>query len=136
MKFLLFNFVTGGALVYLVLAGGPPSVAIEGSQPVRTVSATAASDPGQQGGREAPPPEPVPPPIVLDADLEPESEPAPEPERAGAPTPAPTPIQAPVPAQEEDVLAEAQPAMMSPLERSLMLRDLARDMDAKFLQRN
>ena len=50
MKFLLFNFVTGGALVYLVLAGCPPSVAIEGSQPVRTVSATAASDPGQQGG--------------------------------------------------------------------------------------
>ena len=50
MKFLIFNFVTGGALVYLVLAGGPPSVAIEGSQPVRTVSATAASDPGQQGG--------------------------------------------------------------------------------------
>ena len=102
MKFLIFNIVTGGALVYLVLAGSPPG--------------------------------PVTPPIPSVARIEPEPDslpnPVPEPERVDMTAPAP------MPAPEEDVPIEARSAMMSPSERARMLRDLARDMDAKFLQSN
>lgn len=42
----------------------------------------------------------------------------------------------PAPARQEDVVVEPQPAMISPSERRRMLRDPARDMEARFLEAN
>ena len=131
MKFLIFNIVTGGALVYLVLAGGPPNSPIEGTGPVGTASASASADPvPPESSAVRPGPKPFTPPVVSDAPIEPDPTPVPE----GADESEPVPV--PVLTQEENVVVAPQPAMMSPSERSRMLRDLARDMEAKFLQRN
>jgi hypothetical protein len=154
MKFLIFNIVTGGALVYLVLAGGPEVTAVDASRPIQTASAAVPASPDIRADRrasEAQVPE-IQPAETRVAETraaetrateikaaarvvkEPPLPPIPITTAANEPVVASASGSVSSPRSENDIPGEVEAPMMSASDRSRMLRDLARDMETRFLQ--
>jgi hypothetical protein len=157
MKFVIFNIVTGGALVYLVLAGLPEPEVQQVSGPAQPVAAPlpiAKAETPRPHEAAQPPARPVDPLEAGDAMDARDAMDA-----VGAPTdPIAAPVSNAVPEEAPPAVARASvprqdvslagnvakpsegpmmaPPLMSPSDRSRMLRDLARDMEAKFLGPN